>query len=489
MAARADASGQPFGPTTVVDLARQLSLKPYVPPDHVLPASIGDLSYDDYQAIQFKPELALGRDQSLPIWTELFHRGQIFKDRIDVAVVKDGVATDVVYSPDLFTFGPVTTTAADGDIGFSGLRLIGQLNGPGLFHEFAVFQGASYLRGIGSGQSYGLSARGLALATDQPGHEEFPIFRKFWVVQADPASPSIVVYALLDSPSVAGAYRFTVQPGSPTTMDVEATLFPRAVDLTDVGLGPGTSMFDFDANGRKNADDYRPEVHDSDGLLIQQANNSFLWRPLANPRDFSVSRFDQQAPRGFGLMQRARDYRDYEDLWAHYELQVSLWVEPKGDWGKGAVTLVEIPTGSEFFDNIVAYWRPAQPLKAGSEFSFAYRMSWGAEPTDGAEVFVNATRSGQALSDHPIPIRQFMIDFVDRDAPPATGENSPAALGFAPVLPSIAVTSDDGSVAGLLLTPLLDGTGWRAGFQLDPMAATSINLSVTLTFPDGRPAE
>jgi glucans biosynthesis protein len=479
------ATTEAFGPTTVVDLARQLSRSAYVPPDKTLPSSISDLSYDDYQAMQFRRERALGRDANLPIWVELFHRGLLYEDRVDIAVVHDGLAESVPYSTDLFRFGELRKAdPADGDIGFSGLRLLGPLNRPGSFDEFAVFQGASYFRSLASGQTYGLSARGLALRTDHPGDEEFPVFRKFWIERPNPQSAEIVVEALLDGPSVAGAYRFVLHPGSPTTMDVSATLFPR-VDLVDVGLAPGTSMFAFDANGRR-LDDYRPEVHDSDGLLIHENSGTYVWRPLANPREFSTSRYRDDHPLGFGLMQRTREFADYRDLWAHYETRPSLWIEPQGDWGEGEVTLVEIPTSSEFFDNIVAYWQPARPIAGGTEFSFAYRASWGGEPGGEAAVTVKETRSGQALSARPIPVRQFMIDFAD---PAAAVAATSSERDFRAILPAVQVAASAGSVAGLLLTPLPDGTGWRAGFQLDPHEARSIDLRLTLTFPDGRAAE
>ncbi len=477
------AAAEPFGSTTVIEIARELAKKPYVAPDQTLPASIDNLAYDDYQSIKFNRTKAIGRDRQLPIWVELFHRGLLYRERIDVALVKNGFAENIPYSTDLYDFtGLRSARREDGDIGFAGLRLLGPLNSDD-FEEFAVFQGASYFRAIGQGEGYGLSARGLALKTDRPGSEEFPVFRKFWIEEpAAGGDSSVVVHALLDSPSVAGAYRFVVKPGMPTTMEVSATLFPR-VDLDDVGIGPGTSMFAFSAMDRKNADDYRPEVHDSEGLLIREADGSYFWRPLNNPPAFTTTRYDADSPTGFGLMQRTRDFNSYQDLWARYETRPSLWVEPQGDWGKGKVTLVEIPTVSEFFDNIVAYWQPAEPLRAGSQHTFAYKLSWGAEPRDRAAVTVAASRSGQVLSDKPIPLRQFMVDFAD-----AAALAMPSKAPFAAVRPSVEVGTTAGFIGGPLITDM-PGVGWRIGFQLDPKGATSADIRMKMTFPDGRPTE
>ena len=252
----------PFQRSTVVEIARQLAKANYAPPPSDLPDPIKNLTYDELRDIRFKPAAAVWADTNLPFQLQLFHRGFYYKEEIDVAIVDDGEAHHLAYSPDMFTTGKVfTKPLPEEDIGFAGIRLHGRINSPDRFDEVAVFQGASYFRSLGKDQVYGLSARGLALKVGEPEGEEFPLFRAFWVEKPVADSDAVVVHALLDSPSVSGAYRFTIRPGLPTTMDVEATLFPR-VDLAKVGLAPGTSMFFFSLNGRDGVDDWRPEVHD-----------------------------------------------------------------------------------------------------------------------------------------------------------------------------------------------------------------------------------
>ena len=224
---------------------------------------------------------------------ELFHRGFIFKDPVAIYVVADGTAQRVAYSPDLFTFGPSVQPPPDGTVtDFSGFRMLAPINRADAFDEFVVFQGASYFRAVAKGQGYGLSARGLALNTGAPDGEEFPFFRAFWIERPQPEARAIVVHALLDSVSTTGAYRFTIRPGDTTVMDVEMTLYPR-VELKHVGLAPLTSMFVFGPNDRVGIDDFRPAVHDSDGLAIWNGRGEWLWRPLINPGDAP----DQRVPR------------------------------------------------------------------------------------------------------------------------------------------------------------------------------------------------
>jgi glucans biosynthesis protein len=476
----AEAEAVPFDRSTVVALARKLAASEFVPPPTELPEAFADLTYDQYRDIRSNRDAAIWAGTNLPFQLQLFHRGFYFENEIDVAIVDGDEARHLSYSPDLFDFGKlVPRPLPTGDIGFAGIRLLGLINRPDKFDEIAVFQGASYFRSLGRDQSYGLSARGLALKTAAPEGEEFPIFRSFWVETPIEDGQSIVVHALLDSQSVAGAYRFSIRPGVSTVMDVEAIIFPR-VELTRVGLAPGTSMFFFGPNGRHDIDDYRPEVHDSDGLLMVNGRGERLWRPLANPQELQTSAFVDVGPRGFGLIQRNRDFESYQDVEAAYERRTSLWVEPVGDWGRGAVTLIEIPSESEIHDNIVAYWAPREPIAAGAEFSFAYRLFWGQEPPlPPGGVHVAATRSGRATLGGPSPIRLFVVDYgVSTDAPDASAPD-----------PEPMVSATAGKVDHVVIQRNPGTGGWRLTFQLDPEDAELIELRAELQFPDRRPAE
>lgn len=466
-----------FAPDTVVNIARRLAQKTYVALKDPLPPTLANISYDEYRDIRFKPEASIWKAEGLPYQMQLFHRGFYFRDLIEIALVEGKQATHLAYNPDYFSAGNVLRQRLPTeDIGYSGLRIHYPLNTPAYFDELMVFQGASYFRALGKGNAYGLSARGLALNTAEPEGEEFPIFRAFWVERPNSDSNLIVVHALLDSPSVAGAYRFSVRPGDDTHIDVEATLFPR-VDLIKVGLAPSTSMFLHSMNGRQNTDDFRPEVHDSDALLMLNGRGERLWRPLANPKQLQVSAFIDNSPQGFGLIQREHSFDAYQDLEAQYERRPSLWVEPVGNWGAGEVVLIEIPTDSEIHDNIVSYWKPKQAIAAGTEFHFTYRLIWGSEPKlDDGTVIVARTASGRADIAKATPRRLFVIDYQVKE-----GNNDE--------IPLASVQSSAGSVTHVVVSRQPKTNGYRLTFEMDPQDAQLIELRAELKFTGPREVE
>src|SRR5690606_23556797 len=279
--------------------------------------------------------------------------------------------------PDFFIYhgDPVQVPAdAISRLGYAGLRVHYPLNKPQYKDEFLVFQGASYFRLVGPGQAYGLSARGLAINTAEASGEEFPAFREFWLIKPAADASRMWFIALLDSPSLTGAYSFELAPGAPTSVRVEARLFPRA-DITKLGIAPLTSMFFYGENRTRFIDDFRPEVHDSDGLLMQTGAGEWIWRPLANPPELRVTSLQDRNPLGFGLLQRHRNFVTYHDTEAKYVRRASICIEPDGQWGAGRLELVVIPTDSDTNDNIVAYWVPSAPVKAGSDWRFRYKLT------------------------------------------------------------------------------------------------------------------
>ena len=451
-------------------MAQDLAQKPFQPPDGKLPEAFAHLTYDQYRDFRFDPQRALWRDQGLLFTLQLFHRGFLYTNRVDLYEVVDGTAQPIRYSPDLFTFG-ANPRPPDDDLGFAGFRVHTPLNRPDYFDEVAAFLGASYFRAAGKGQGYGLSARGLAIGTADAAGEEFPVFKTFWIERPHSGVNSIVVNALLDSPSVAGALRFTIRPGEDTVFDVEATLYPR-VDIAAAGIAPLTSMFYFDANNRVSVDDYRPAVHDSDGLLMWTGRGEQLWRPLDNPHDLQLSTFSDINPRGFGLMQRKRSFAAYDDLEAHYERRPSLWVEPIGDWGEGAVRLIEIPTAQEIHDNIVAFWRPAQPLKAKGEYGFTYRLHWSAGiPPAGGMAEILDTRSGSSGQDKN---RLFVLE--------AAGDKMKQLPADAKL--QLEASADQGKLLNPTLIPNPETGGWRIIFELAPGDAKAVELRVRIKLGD-----
>ncbi|HLT43596.1 MAG TPA: glucan biosynthesis protein G [Luteimonas sp.] len=476
-AAAAPFDAVPFDDNTVPALARALASRAYVAPSRALPAALDAIDYDQFRDYRYRPEQALWREDGGGFQAQLFHRGFIFKDRVDLHTVEDGRATPLVYRRERFDFGPQAPPPDDPALGHAGFRLHAPVNREDHFDELAVFLGASYFRAVARGLVYGLSARGLALGTGEPGPEEFPLFRAFWLERPARDAGAAVVHALLDGPGVAGAYRFELRPaGAETTIDVDARLYPR-VALGNAGIAPLTSMFEFDHGDRAGVDDFRPAVHDSDGLALLTGSGEQIWRPLRNPPQVSHSGFQDVDPRGFGLMQRKRDFADFQDAEAHYEKRPSAWVEPRGAWGAGEVHLVELPTGNEFADNIVAFWRPREPLAAGREHRFEYRLHWSAGHAWRPELArVAATRSGEADGEGVRP-RQFVIDLE--------GGRLDALAGDA--APRIEASASAGELRNPVAYRLGDSGRWRMSFDLAPGAAGVVELRARLLDAGGEP--
>jgi periplasmic glucans biosynthesis protein len=402
----------PFTENTVVEQARLLARAPYAPPPDTVPPVYKDLNYDRYRAIRFKKDLALWSGDGLGVRAELFSAGYIYRAPVRIFEVSGGQAAEIVYDPDIFTYGPEVVRPPEGaHPGFSGFRFHTPIDKPGVLDEFLVFQGASYFRAKAEGQGYGMSARGLAINTAQPPADEFPIFRSFWLVKPTAGSSAVTVFALLDSPSASGAYKFVIAPGSSTIMEVDSTVFPRTA-IRFAGIAPLTSMFYFGAGGGYRPDDARLSVHDSDGLAIQNGKGERIWRPLVNnPKHLQYSSFADNDLKGFGLIQRERRPDHYQDIEARYELRPSVWVEPKEKWGEGFVELVELNTETEYFDNVVAFWHPKEPLQPGNAYTYRYRLTWGKEaPARHDLAKVTQTLVGASLRQQGL--RVFYIDFA-----------------------------------------------------------------------------
>ncbi len=457
-----------FSADWLVEEARRLATKPHRARIAHPPAEFADLTYDQYRDIRFRAEASIWRDENRRFRLDPMHGGSLFPTPVTVKLVEDGLARTVRYAPDMYDYGPLVTPPAEGaDIPFSGFRARHPINNPDVWDEFVVFQGASYFRAVGKGHLYGLSARGLAIGTADPEGEEFPAFTAFWIERPEPEAPTLIVHALLESESCTGAYRFTIRPGDETVMDVETTLFARAA-MERAGLAPLTSMFLFDASRRARIDDFRPAVHDSNGLEMWTGAGEHIWRPLANPTSLQISAFSDRSPLGFGLIQRDREFADYQDLEARYEKRPSAWIEPVGDWGAGSVILVEIPSEQEIHDNIVAFWRPAAPIPAGEAFRVTYRIRWCDRPQFPSRLArVVATRSGPNLDRTAI---QFVVDY---ETPMEFAEDIRVEVG-----------NSSGSVhnAGVQANP--ESGGARARFELTPEGADLVELRLVLKSGD-----
>ena len=444
-------------------LAAERASQPHQQPSIPDNSPLHRLGYDDYRQIQFNPEAAIWPDR--PFQLQLFLPGFLHTTPVRIHLIESGEVQPLPFDGRLFQFQgrPLNLTRLNPG-GYAGFRVHHPINRLDRLEEFLVFLGASYFRAVGRDQFYGISARGLAINTAAAAPEEFPYFTEFWLVQPEPGAESLTLFALLESPSITGAFAVTVAPGNTTTMEVRKTLYPR-VDLPDVGVAPLTSMFMFDATNRSFFDDYRNAVHDSDGLWVAPQEGAAIWRPLTNPGRFQVSSFAQnQTLHHFGLMQRRNQFAQFNDDEARYDLRPSLWIEPLNDWGDGQVELVEIPTLVEYLDNIVAYWQPQGGLRAGEVYTFEYRMHWGAEPTEPGRIV--DTAAGDSVNHDD---RTFVIDF-------AGGRQLADQLGNIRVLASTSA----GQITGTSGT-LVQATGhYRAYVRFDAGDAEQADLAVSL---------
>jgi glucans biosynthesis protein len=367
-----------FSFQSVVQEAKKLSEKPYKSPKGEVPDRLLVDNYDQWRNIRFRPDRSLWRKEGLPFTLQFFHPGLYYDRTVAIYTINPkGEVNPVPFSKNLFTYPSKQLEALVPDnLGFAGFRIHYPINKPDYQDEVAVFVGASYFRAVGQNMNYGLSARGLAIDSVLPSGEEFPDFKKFWIHEPRPGEKEITLYALLDSPSVAGAYHFVIHPGKETVIDVNLTLFLRK-PVAKLGIAPMSSMFHHGENSYARVmNDFRPEVHDSDGLMIATANGEWIWRPLVNPKTLLVNSFQVNNPVGFGLSQRDQDFDHYQDLESNYENRPSLWISPVGNWGEGRVELIQIPTDKEVFDNIVAFFVPSKLPEKGEPLSLAYRMAW-----------------------------------------------------------------------------------------------------------------
>lgn len=416
------ASAHAFSLDDVTARARALMEKPYVAPANNLPPVFSGMQFADYQKMQPRTDRFEWRDQPTPFRLNFYHQGMQFNAPVRINEINGDAVQEIKYDPERFDFGNLSfDKGATSTLGYAGFRVMYPINQAGKDDEIMSFLGASYFRVIGKGQVYGLSSRGLAIDTAPPGGEEFPNFREFWVQRPAAGEKQLVIYALLDSPRATGAYQFILTPGGKdAVVDVQANVFVRG-DIKMLGVAPLTSMFLYGSNQQSDLKrSFRPAIHDSNGLAIHTGANEWLWRPLNNPKNLAISSFSVDNPKGFGLLQRGREFSRFEDLRDRYDLRPSAWIEPQGNWGKGKVTLMEIPTPDETNDNIVAFWTPDAPTQRGQLLQFAYRMHWTTdEPalhgqdnawvrqtfhTDGEQLQANLIRALDGSS-------AFLIDF------------------------------------------------------------------------------
>ncbi|MBL4916468.1 glucan biosynthesis protein [Szabonella alba] len=470
-----DAALQQFTFDILAEEMRVLASRPHEPAPRP-EGFLGDLDYDQYRLIRFNDARARWGEPGSAFRLSAFHMGWLFPEPVVLYEVADGMATEMRFTTEDFEYlNELSERVPHGARlpGVAGFRLNHALNRPDKLDELVAFVGASYFRALGRDNTYGLSARGLALntATDTP--EEFPRFSRFYMERGPEGAQEITVYATLESASVTGAYRFVIRPGAATQMDVTARLFFRQ-NVTELGVAPLTSMYLFSEKSRTGFDDFRPNVHDSDGLRIVRHDGDVIWRPLNNPPRVAGSYLSENGMRRFGLHQRARDFAAFQDTHSRYEMRPSLDVEPLGDWGVGHVRLVEIPSDLEANDNIVAFWVPQDKARAGDVREFAYRLHWGMLPLDPQDpiAHVAETRAGHAgfAGVEPIPgARKFVVDF-------AGGLLSSLEAQTVTELEPV-VTVMRGELLGALIERLPGGDIWRLVIEVKSEPGALVEIS------------
>jgi len=460
---------RPFSFEALKARAAALARRPFRPAPAPPPELVRAIDYDAFGAVRYRPQATLWRDAPGDAAIRLFPLGRAAPRPVAVNVVSAGQARPVLYSDALFEAPPDSPVRRlSTGLGFGGFRAMNA----GQESDWLAFLGAAYFRSADPFNQYGLSARGLAIDTATPRPEEFPAFTAFWLERT--AEGRLVVCALLDGPSVTGAIRFACARGpSGLVQDVEAELAFRA-PVERLGVAPLTSMYWYGQSDRRPEDDWRPQIHDSDGLSIWTGAGERIWRPLADPPYVITNSFQDRAPRGYGLMQRDRRFEDYQDDGVFYDRRPSAWVEPVGDWGPGAVELVEIPTSGESDDNIVAFWTPAAPVRAGSRLAYRYRLHWtGEEPDPLGVARVVATRSGRGgRPGQPVPPgrRKFVVDFEGGglDGLVQRGDAEPV------------VTVDPGGPIDAVAYPVAGTSLWRLVFDVRIVPGAVVNMRAYL---------
>ncbi|MFZ1640976.1 MAG: glucan biosynthesis protein G [Candidatus Contendobacter sp.] len=445
--------------------AQALASQPFQATSNNLPDFLKNLDYDQYRGIRFRAEKGLWREKGLPFEIQFAPLGFLFFQPVVINVVNEGESQPVEYANDLFDYGKnKVPDNLPKDLGFAGFKVLYPLHTDSHYDEVAVFLGASYFRAVGQKQNYGLSARGLAVDTGLPKPEEFPRFREFWLEKPAKDATELTVYALMDSQSLTGAYRFAIKPGVATQIEIKASLFVRD-KVQKLGVAPLTSMFYHGAMNERFFDDFRPQVHDSDGLLMLTGNGEWIWRPLNNPTRLRISAYQDNNPRGFGLLQRDHNFDNYQDLEAHYHIRPSIWVEPQGDWGKGSVQLIEIPSTAERYDNIAAFWTPEKPVEAGQQLEYSYRLSFFLDLpslSSGGRTLASRVGAGDMQSER----RRFVVDFG--------GENLAKLADDAPV--EAVVSGSTGQIQNAVVHKNPQTHGWRLSFELLPQGDAASEL-------------
>ncbi|GGE07220.1 glucan biosynthesis protein D [Aureimonas endophytica] len=463
----------PYSFERLVEETRQLAARPYVPEVPRFADVIERIDYDQHQRLRYRKDetLELNNGQA-PI--RFFYLGRYFKMPVGINVVDGGTSRQLIFDPKLFEI-PADSPAKElpDDIGFAGFRILE----PHSERDWIAFLGAAYFRTSGELDQFGLSARALAIDVAMPTPEEFPRFTDFYLGPSD-IGGRVKIACRMNSPRITGVLEMDVKKDGPIVMEIRSRYFAREA-IARVGIAPLTSMFWYSETDRPRRVDWRPEVHDSDGLALVTEGGERIWRPLNNPAQVMTSTFGTGSPKGFGLLQRDRNFVNYEDDGVFYEKRASVWIEPKGEWPKGAVQLVEIPTDDEIHDNIVCYYLSEKPVEKGDALAYDYRLTWGKDqpnrPDLGEVVATRIGRGGIPGQPRPAGVVKIVVDFdgglvakLDRDA-----------KGVEPV-----VSTSRGTIEKIDAYSVKVDTAWRVVFDLKVEGQAPVELRLFLKDKD-----
>ncbi len=464
----------------VISQARLAAAKPFKAVEPRLVEYLRSISEAQWQALSFKEENRFWAEGGGPFEVGFFHPGFIYDQPVVINVVEEGASQPLPFRPDWFQSAADLNGGSKVPLNYAGFRLLFPLNSSEETDELLSFLGATHFRALARQTGYGLTARGLIINPAQPDGEEFPYFRQFWLVKPEPGATSLTVYALMESPSLTGAYSFSIRPGTSTVMEVEVRLFPRsgAARPKKVGLAPLGSMYLFSEKENGSAGDYRPEVHNSDTLLFSGGRNAWFNRPLNNPERLEIKSYPLNNPQGFGLMQNDSIFDHYQDLPARFDRRPSLWVEPVGDWGAGHLELIEIPSSQEIHDNILAFWVADEPKNingADPDRRFAYRLYWMAPG-----VIPHQLGRVVATRQVPSPKRDyftFLLDFESEELNSISAETG---------LASVVDAGPEATVGrkALIKNPVTGG--WRLQFDVSPTQENGVMQSLMSARGDRR---
>jgi glucans biosynthesis protein len=466
------AAGPALGFDDVTKRAQELAKESYSEPRDQVPAFLTQITYDQWRDIRFWPKRALWGDKKLPFQVQFFHPGLFYDHTVQINVVDDNGVRPIPFSPSDFDYGKNEfASRVPQNLGFAGFRVHAPIKKREYYDEVIVFLGASYFRAVGKDEVFGLSARAVAIDTALSSGEEFPFFREFWLVTPKPGDKELTIFGLLESARLTGAYRFAVRPGAQTSVAVDARVFLRRA-VGKLGMAPLTSMFFHGENSGRTIEDFRPEVHDSDGLLVNFGSGEWLWRPLDNPPVLRVSALRASDIRGFGLVQRDRNFDHYQDLETRPELRPSAWVVPQGNWGEGRVELVEIPTKSDTNDNVVTYWVANNMTEPGKMGAWSYTVYWyGDNPNVSPGGRVVATRRDRGTVEGAYRV---VVDFAGKKL---------EALPADTVLRGVVTIASGDESAELLDQQVVKNPvtgGWRLTFQIRPLRNDPVELRAFL---------